>query len=84
MKSVRFYIGIVFVIAVLLTAVSAEDTQQPFIDNGVVTIEDPAFVDGVIHDAIVDDQDKEDPVPPPIWSLCGNPSKHLLIPYPCS
>jgi hypothetical protein len=76
MKSVQFYVGIVFVIAVLLTAVLAEDVQHPLIDDATITIEDPAFVDS----PIVDDLDKN-PIPLPVWSLCGNPSKHLLIPY---
>ena len=80
MKSVRFYIGIVFVIAVLLTAVSAEDVQEPFIDDAAITIEDLALGDGSIPDSLLDDLDKE-PVPPPVWALCGNPSEHLLTPY---
>lgn len=83
MKSVRFYIGIVLVIAALLPAVAAEEAQQPFVDDVAIAIEDLPLEEDIIPDYILDDPDKE-PVPPPIWSLCGNPSKHLLIPYPCS
>ena len=53
MKSVHFYIAIVFVIAVLLTVVSAEDAQQPFVDDAAITIEDSTLIDGIIPDSIL-------------------------------
>jgi hypothetical protein len=72
MKCLRFCIGIVFLTAVLLNAVSAQhETQLPFVDDVVPIAYEP-------EEAVPDYEPDKDP--PPIWTLCGNPSKHLIIP----
>jgi hypothetical protein len=76
MKSVRLCSGIVL-LAALLSAVSAQEVQHILVDN-IQPALDP-IQDSLIPGYTLDDPDKK-PVEPPIWSLCANPSKHLLIP----
>ena len=72
MRSV-YFIGFVFALLGFVAALD-DDGQYPIIverpDEEVVATPDEECSLG----------DKE-PVPPPIWNLCGKPSKHLLIPY---
>ena len=72
MKAMQLHIGIVLLLVCLLGVSAAQEQQLPFIDDSYPVSELPEVIE-TLHDA-------EDP-PPPIWSLCGNPSKHLLIPY---
>jgi len=78
MKAKLYSWGIVLVVAALSALASADPDQHPLVED-TNAIPD-AINDDIIPDFILDDLDK-DPVPPPIWKLCGNPSKHLLIPY---
>jgi len=62
--------------SLFLSIASAEQIQHPFIE------EIQPVLEPVADDAVISDKAQEpEPVPPPIWSLCGTPSKHLLIPY---
>lgn len=74
MKPVRLCSGVVF-LAAILSAVSAQEAQHVLVDNI-----HPGLDPNIIPDYPIVDLDKE-PVEPPIWSLCGNPSEHLLIPF---
>jgi hypothetical protein len=78
MKAKSFSWGIVLVVAALSALASADPDQHPLVDD-TNTISD-VLNDDIIPDLVLDDLDK-DPVPPPVWKLCGDPSKHLLIPY---
>jgi len=78
MKAKSFSWGIVLVVAALSTLASADPDQHPLVED--TNIIPDVINDDIIPDFVLDDLDK-DPVPPPIWKLCGNPSKHLLIPY---
>jgi hypothetical protein len=58
------------------TIARAEQIQHPLIE------EIQPVLEPVVDDTIISDKAQEpEPVPPPIWSLCGTPSQHLLIPY---
>jgi hypothetical protein len=70
--------GIVLLLAALSAVASADPDQHPLVEDTVIIPD--VINDDIIPDYVLDDLDK-DPVPPPIWRLCGNPSKHLLIPY---
>src|SRR5579871_5864312 len=72
MKYLRVYVGI-FIASALFVDIASSQEQIPFIGDDVVPVPD-LFPDPSLP--------TEDPVPPPIWSLCGDPSKHLLVPYP--
>ena len=73
MKSLRLSIAFVLIASLVISA-AAEQIQYPLVEDIGPALEPVA--DTVIPDVL------EEPVPPPIWSLCGDPSKHLLIPYP--
>jgi hypothetical protein len=75
MKAKSFSWGIVLVVAALSALASADPDQHPLVED-TNTISD-VLNDDIIPDLILD----KDPVPPPVWKLCGDPSKHLLIPY---
>ena len=77
MKSLHLYLLAVALIALVFVPSSAEEVQYPFVEDPQLPSELIPNADDDVTDSILDD----DPVPPPIWSLCGNPSKHLLIPY---
>ena len=64
MRCLRLHISIVFVTALLLLSVVAQEEQRPFHDDAI-TINDP---EDVIPDSILNDL--ADPKDPPIWSLC--------------
>jgi hypothetical protein len=75
MRATRIYFGLALVASLLSSCiVIAEEVQVPFIEDS------PLFHDP-ITDVIPEPDLLDEPVPPPIWSLCGNPSTHLLIPY---
>jgi hypothetical protein len=77
MKSLHLYLLVVALIALFSVPASAQEVQHPFVEEPQLTPELLPIAD----DDVTDSVPKDDPVPPPIWSLCGNPSKHLLIPY---
>ena len=74
MRTSRIYFGIAVALSLLSTIALAEQPQVTFIED----IQDPILDVTPESDTLLLD---EEPVPPPIWSLCGHPSKHLLIPY---
>jgi hypothetical protein len=76
MKALRLYFGFALLACLFFTIASAEQIQLPLV------VESEPAVEFVPEPVVADDaQDTEEPLPPPIWTLCGNPSKHLLIPY---
>jgi hypothetical protein len=76
MKAVRLYVGITVLLGYLLAVVVAQDQQYPLFDPSLPTT--PALIPDIIPEQEL--ETLEDPTEP-IWSLCGNPSQHLLIPY---
>jgi hypothetical protein len=77
MKTLRLWL---LAAALLLSTVSAQEQQQQIAflpDDDVIPIPEQTVLD-------LATQSDKDPVPPPIWTLCGDPAKHLLIPYPPS
>jgi hypothetical protein len=70
MKTIKGVWSILFLMGVLLCVVYSQE-QHPFVGEVVVQQE---VADTLVKDVF------EDPTPPPIWSLCGIPSQHLLIP----
>jgi len=84
MKSLHFSFLGLLLISFILSYVSSQ--QLPFIvpdyDLAGLVDQDPIQLD----DDPFDNDDlsihNEPEIPPPIWSLCGDLSKHLLIPYP--
>lgn len=60
--------------ALLHSAVAAQEQQIAFLpDDDVIPIPEQTVLDPAA-------QGDKDPVPPPIWTLCGDPAKHLLTP----
>ena len=77
MKSLRLYFGFALFACLFFGIVKAEQQiQHPLIEEVEPALEPVADIVPITDDA------PEEPVPPPIWTLCGNPSEHLLIPYP--
>ena len=76
MKALRLYFGFALLACLFFTIAGAEQIQLPLVGEL-----EPAL-ESVLEPVVADDaQNPEEPLPPPIWTLCGNPSKHLLIPY---
>lgn len=75
MKAVRLYFGITVLLGCLLAVVVAQGQQYPLFNPSLPTT--PALIPDIIPEEL---ETLEDPTEP-IWSLCGNPSQHLLIPY---
>ena len=78
MKSLRLSFGILLVQAFLYKAISAEEEQVPFV--GEIGDIQEAVLEEVIP-GILPDILSEEPILEPIWSLCGDPSTHLLVAY---
>jgi hypothetical protein len=74
MRSLRLSFGITLIASLLLSA-TADQIQHPLVEDIQPALEP-------VSDTALPDDVLEEPVPPPVWSLCGTPSEHLLIPYP--
>lgn len=78
MKSLQLYLSPCLLFLFLLSLARAQQVQHPLIN----TATDPILEDNIPEYVFAgSDEDPAPAPPPPIWSLCGEPSKHLLIPY---
>jgi hypothetical protein len=77
MKALPLSFGILLLQTLLSQLIFAEEQQVQLV--GEIDIEE-AVLEGVIPE-IVPDKLYEEPILEPIWSLCGDPSTHLLVAY---
>jgi len=76
MKALSLSFGILLLQTLLYKVISAEEQRVPFAEE-IVDIQE-AVLEGLIPGSVPDKQ-FEEPILEPIWSLCGDPSTHLLV-----
>ena len=76
MKVVRLSVRVFLAATLVATTLSAQE-QIPFLADDIIPLSD----DPSSNPALVGDKNVPPPPPPePIWTLCGDPSKHILVP----